>query len=177
MKEGTNNRLELYRMRVYPIDEEFGEPEWVAEFPDLPGCVGGGDTAREAVSKAMEAKEAWIEAAIEDGQEIPLPNDLYEIDFSGKFTLRLPKSLHRDLALRAEDEGVSLNQLILYLISKGMQVEKTILNRYDDLNIVRANIMKQIKDIPSILWNQPEYRDYIATEIHHWSPLRGGKYE
>ena len=29
-----------YRMRVYPIDDGTDEVEWIAEFPDLPGCVG-----------------------------------------------------------------------------------------------------------------------------------------
>lgn len=111
---------ELYRMRVYPIETDANTIEWAAEFPDLPGCVGAGDTAEEAVTMAMDAKKAWIEAALEEGKNVPEPKDLYEIDYSGKFTLRLPKTLHRELALQAEDEGVSLNQYILYLMAKGL---------------------------------------------------------
>lgn len=38
--------------------------------------------------------------------------------FSGQLRLRMPTSLHRNLALRAANEGVSLNTLLLYLISK-----------------------------------------------------------
>jgi predicted HicB family RNase H-like nuclease len=33
--------------------------------------------------------------------------------YSGKVNLRMPKSLHRDLARRAEEEGVSLNQFLM----------------------------------------------------------------
>lgn len=115
---------ELYRMRVYPIETDANTIEWAAEFPDLPGCVGAGDTAEEAVTMAMDAKKAWIEAALEEGKNVPEPKDLYEIDYSGKFTLRLPKTLHRELALQAEDEGVSLNQYILYLMAKGLNKQK-----------------------------------------------------
>lgn len=38
--------------------------------------------------------------------------------YSGKISLRVPKSLHRDLAQKAKDEGISLNQLILYKLAK-----------------------------------------------------------
>jgi antitoxin HicB len=109
----------LYRIRVYPVETDANTIEWAAEIPDLPGCIGAGDTAEEAVSMALDAKKAWIGAATEEGREIPKPKNLYQDDFSGKFTLRLPKTLHKELTIQAEEEGVSLNQYILYLISKG----------------------------------------------------------
>ncbi|MGI6144099.1 MAG: toxin-antitoxin system HicB family antitoxin [bacterium] len=109
-----------YRMRVYPIDDGTDEVEWIAEFPDLPGCVGAGDTPEEAVAMAFDAQKAWIATAMEEGRNIPAPSDIYGTEYSGKFTLRIPKTLHRELAIRAEEEGVSLNQYILYLISKGI---------------------------------------------------------
>ena len=122
-KELSGSKEKLYRMHVYPIDTDSDEIEWVAEFPDLPGCVGAGETAEEAVTMAIDAKKAWIKAAQENGRNIPEPINPYESDYSGKFTLRLPKTLHRELVLQAEDEGVSLNQYILYLISKGLNKE------------------------------------------------------
>ncbi len=64
------------------------------------------------------AKRVWLEIALEDGKKIPKPENLELHYFSGKFTLRLPKSLHRELALEAEEQGVSLNQYILFLITK-----------------------------------------------------------
>ena len=107
-------------MRVYPIETDANTIEWAAEFPDLPGCVGAGDTAEKAVTMAMDAKMAWIKTALEKGKKIPQPKNIYEEDFSGKFTLRLPKSLHKELTLQVDGEGVSLNQYLLYLISKGL---------------------------------------------------------
>ena len=47
--------------------------------------------------------------------------------FSGRFNLRLPKSLHRNLALTARAEGVSLNQLATALIAGGL---KNVTNTY-----------------------------------------------
>ena len=59
--------------------------------------------------------EGWIESKLENGFTIPMPQD--ENNYSGKFLLRLPKSLHKELALNAEHEGVSLNQYVLYRLS------------------------------------------------------------
>jgi len=38
-------------------------------------------------------------------------------DYSGKLMLRLPKALHRNAAMRAAEEGVSLNQYLLSLLA------------------------------------------------------------
>ena len=43
---------------------------------------------------------------------MPVPASGVE-DYSGRVTLRVPRTLHRSLALMAEDEGVSLNQLMV----------------------------------------------------------------
>ncbi|MGI9050978.1 MAG: toxin-antitoxin system HicB family antitoxin [Rubrobacteraceae bacterium] len=40
--------------------------------------------------------------------------------YSGKVNLRMPKSLHRDLAKRAKDEGVSLNQLMAVILARAV---------------------------------------------------------
>jgi len=41
-----------------------------------------------------------------------------EREYSGKISLRLPRTLHRDLTQTAKDEGISLNQFILYKLAK-----------------------------------------------------------
>jgi antitoxin HicB len=56
------------------------------------------------------AMRAWIEVALDDGQAIPEPRPLES--YSGKFIVRLPKSLHRQLADRADRDGVSLYALV-----------------------------------------------------------------
>ncbi|MEW6572203.1 MAG: type II toxin-antitoxin system HicB family antitoxin [Bacillota bacterium] len=114
--------LEFYLGQEYPVflrplSEEDGGG-WFAEIPDLPGCMSDGETREEALKNLDEAKRAWITAALEQGQKVPLPKK-EEDEYSGKLTLRMPKLLHRELARAAEKERVSLNQLILNLISFG----------------------------------------------------------
>jgi len=150
------NKKNLYRMRVYPIETDSNTIEWAAEFPDLPGCVGAGDTADEAVTMAMDAKIAWIETALEEGRKITEPKNTYEEDFSGKFTFRLPKSLHKNLTLQAEDEGLSLNQYILYLISKGLNKKEELPAKHTELKDT-VDLSSWVNTLSNLKWKLPNY--------------------
>lgn len=83
---------------------------------ELDGCQSTGETFQEAYDSLMEAMEGWLEAKLENGFTIPAPLD--NDRFSGKFVVRLPKTLHARLAMEAEREGVSLNQYTLYKLSR-----------------------------------------------------------
>ncbi len=72
--------------------------------------MSDGDTPEEAATMIQEAIELWLEVALEEGAPIPEPRP--ESDYSGKFVVRVPRSLHRELVETAEQEGVSLNQYI-----------------------------------------------------------------
>lgn len=108
--------LDFYLRLEYPFhviaDREGG---YVINFPDLPGCFTQADSIDEVAAMADEARQLWIETEYDDGHSIPMPS--YPEEYSGKFNLRLPKSLHRQLAERAETEGVSLNQYVLALLA------------------------------------------------------------
>ena len=49
-----------YAMKVYPMHLENGKTEWCVEYPDLKGCVGGGDTIEEAIADAEASKNAYL---------------------------------------------------------------------------------------------------------------------
>ena len=104
-----------YRIEIIPDVEEGG---FTVYYPDLPGCVTVGETIESAVANSVDAKRAWIEVALEDGIVISetSSNDLSE--YSGQFKLRIPKSLHRSLSIHAKEEGISMNQYCLYLLTK-----------------------------------------------------------
>lgn len=106
-----------YRVELIPDNEEGG---FVASFPDLPGCLSTGETAEEACRNAEDAKKEWIAAAIEEGIDIPEPDSLE--NYSGQFKLRLPRSLHRQLALQSKREGVSMNQYCVSLLSRNSAI-------------------------------------------------------
>ena len=94
------------------------EEGYLIEVPDLPGCMSAGETEAEALTMIQEAMELWIMSALEDGETVPEPTSVPE--YSGKVLVRMPKSLHRRLIERAQDEGVSANQLAVAILAKGL---------------------------------------------------------
>jgi predicted RNase H-like HicB family nuclease len=108
--------LEFYLALQYPFRVD-ADPDggYVIEFPDLPGCLTQADEPDEIGPMAEEARSLWLETEFEAGKKIPLPS--YPPEYSGKFNLRLPKSLHAQLTQSAEREGVSLNQYVVSLLS------------------------------------------------------------
>jgi antitoxin HicB len=106
-----------YKVDIYPEEDGNG---YTAIIPDLPGCMTCADTIEELWDMIQEAKELWLEVALEDGDHIPEPAPVQTEEYSGKFTVRIPRSLHRQLANRAKWENTSLNQLVLALLSENM---------------------------------------------------------
>ncbi len=102
-----------YRMELTENTEEGG---FTVTFPDLPGCMGRGDTLENAVTNAKDAQFEWLAAAIEAGVNILEP-DRTE-NYSGQFKLRIPKTLHRALSEHAKKEGISMNQYCLFLLTR-----------------------------------------------------------
>ena len=115
---------EYYLGLNYPIliNKIYEDGEWLftASIKELPGLIVYGETLEEVCEEIELAKADWIEANLEWGREIkePLENSLEE--YSGKITLRIAKTLHRDLKERSEIEGISLNQTIVQLINDGI---------------------------------------------------------
>lgn len=117
MNNSVEKYLELgYSMRITP-DPELG---FFAEIPDLPGCVGDGNTIDDAVADLHDSMKVWLEHAIEKGQEIPPPRE--DSDYSGHFALRMPSSLHRAVSEEAEEEGVSINLYLNTLITENRHI-------------------------------------------------------
>jgi len=65
----------------------------------------------------MIAKDEWIKAVFENSVIIPGPSSSEE--YSGRITLRIPKSLHKKVTEVIKKEGVSANQYLSHLISMG----------------------------------------------------------
>jgi antitoxin HicB len=106
-----------YPISIRPLTKEEGGG-YLAEFPDLPGCMADGETIEEALHEAEDALMSWILAAQEHND--PLPEPSIGINYSGQWRIRLPKSLHAALASRAKHEGVSLNMLAATLLAQGL---------------------------------------------------------
>jgi antitoxin HicB len=121
MRNDTERRdSKFYLNLCYPITIH-SDPDggYVAEIEELPGCMTQAETIDGAFKAIEDARQLWIKTAYEDGQDIPLPRDMEE--YSGKFIVRIPRSLHRNLVRAAKREGVSLNQYIASLLAAGVQ--------------------------------------------------------
>lgn len=95
-----------YQLRWDPESEAYG-----AHVLELPGCIATGDTSAEAMKALDEAKHAYLEVALAEGWNIPEPADVES--FSGRVLVRMAQSLHMQLVQWAEQEGTSLNQIIV----------------------------------------------------------------
>jgi hypothetical protein len=77
-------------------------------------------TAKDRLAFAKTEESRQIDRLIDSLPEPPVGPQRRE--YSGKFNVRVPKSLHAALASEAEAEGVSLNQLVVAKLALHLQV-------------------------------------------------------
>lgn len=94
---------------------------FVASVPELEGCFADGDSVEEALANLEQVLREWLELAVEEHEAIPEPRRQSSETFSGRFSVRVPRSLHRALSERAAAEGSSLNQLVAVLLAAGLR--------------------------------------------------------
>lgn len=115
--------VEDYLKLPYTIEvmrDDTGEQKaWFAKVLELPGCMTQADTFEELQAMIEDAMRAWIGTALEDGEPIPEPrgNEAY----SGRFVVRLPRSLHRQLSAAAQRDGVSLNTFVNVALAQAVR--------------------------------------------------------
>ena len=130
--------FEEYRFEIRPLSRAEGGG-FLISFPDLPGCISDGETIAEAAKNGKEAFQSWVSARLHDRLPVPEPSQHEEraLDaYSGRFVQRIPRSLHAELAARADSEGVSLNSLVLALIANGLGRLRNVNPDRDDVAIV-----------------------------------------
>ena len=113
----TDPDVKAYQVQVRRLCADDGGG-WVAEIPSLPGCMGDGETAQDAIEDCYRAALEWIDATVQLGRSVPPPSS--ESEFSGQWRIRMPKTLHRRLSLLAGSEGVSLNTLATTLLAEAL---------------------------------------------------------
>jgi antitoxin HicB len=99
-------------------DDEGADGAWAARVEELPECTATGTTPEEAVARARGLMATWIQEALDARKTIPQPRP--DPASSGRLLVRMPRTLHAELARAAETEGISLNQLINGVLSAGV---------------------------------------------------------
>jgi predicted RNase H-like HicB family nuclease len=59
-----------YHIDIFYSDEDKG---YIAEIPDLVSCSAFGKTPQEALEEVLQARDAWLAAAREQGKPVPKP--------------------------------------------------------------------------------------------------------
>lgn len=133
----------------YPIAIEPGSEAtaWGVVVPDLPGCFSAGDTMEEAMIQAEEAVTAWIETALDAGQDVPTPSSIDALraahtDFAGwlwalvkvdpamlddtleRVNISLPRRVLHRLDSRARDAGETRSGFIARMAIEGRELTR-----------------------------------------------------
>jgi predicted RNase H-like HicB family nuclease len=111
-KNDAKSYLRQPYARILIPEDEGG---FFAEVLEFPGCFAEGETPDEAFHNLESVAESWIEACLEQGQEIPPPSANHS--YAGRIALRLPRDLHRLAVHKAKRDGVSLNQVLVTAVA------------------------------------------------------------
>ncbi len=107
----------------------------VAEFPDLAVYEDSFSEAYEAITSVIESLRTSF---AENNQDFPEPNPELPQQWSGRVTLRIPKSIHMRVASLAEQEGVSLNHFLTSIISREVGV------KFLPKAMLKTDVVKQV---------------------------------
>ncbi|MFY1588350.1 type II toxin-antitoxin system HicB family antitoxin [Micromonospora sp. WMMD734] len=99
-----------YRVTWSAQDNEFVAT--CAEFPSLSWLAPSQIEALQGLQDLLSEVVADLE---QQGEEVPEP--FADRSYSGKFNVRVGKSLHRELAIHAAEDGMSLNQYVVRKLS------------------------------------------------------------
>jgi predicted HicB family RNase H-like nuclease len=107
-----------YTFEIRKLPKEDGG-DYLASIPQLGAnafCADG-KTIEEALTNLKTIKEDLFRDYLKEGIPIPEPEPEPETIFSGKFVVRIPPVLHRQLVKMARKQNMSLNQFVVYLLS------------------------------------------------------------
>ncbi len=100
-----NHRHYTYRVTWSPVDQEY--LALCAELPSLSFLSKDHD---KALTGLVDMVGNIIEDMQANGEALPAP--FSDRHYSGKFQVRIPPERHRHLAIKAAEQGVSLNRYV-----------------------------------------------------------------
>jgi predicted RNase H-like HicB family nuclease len=147
--------LRLPYARILIPEEDGG---FSAEMLEFPGCFAEGETADEAIHNLDEVAESWIEAAQEQGLEIPQPTA--NQPYAGRIALRLPRDLHRLAVRKAQRDGTSLNQYLVTAIAAWIGADNLLDKLVHRTQQIQTNFVQFAAATPPQVQANDQYRQY-----------------
>lgn len=139
-----------YEIKMYTIETTNGT-EYVAEIPELKGCIGSGNSYEEALNEVLENKVIYLETLKEIGKEIPLPKQK-KSKYSGKLSLRISPRLHQKISEVSDEYNISINQFISETLAEAiggytklMNISKEKMKQQEEL-ILKENYSSRVYD-------------------------------
>lgn len=126
-----------------------GEECYEARVLELPDVAEYGDSFEEAYALAIDTVETTAEIFAEKGKVMPAPFEPAD-DFSGRVTLRMPKTMHRAYSRMADIEDVSLNQLLVNCLSFALGAFNAKYQEYTDTQEKVTPLRKQPPKVISV---------------------------
>ncbi len=163
--------LKYYLTLNYPIeitkipDDEGGGYSACIPLLGRNAFLSDGETIDEAIKNLEITKEENFSRMLEKGIPIPEPQEQTEEEFSGKFLVRVPKELHRELAHNANKNGISLNQYVQYIITKGFSftifedITETYCNKFEQ-------VLTEMKKVEYEIQEKSIYKEFTASNLH-----------
>ena len=108
-----NARNDRYTYQITWSEDDREYVGLCSEFPSLSWLAKKPEAALQGIRKTVKD----VIGDMRKSGELP-PSPLSGRKYSGKFMVRIPPEIHRDLVLKAAEEGISLNRLISARLSR-----------------------------------------------------------
>ncbi|MCD9189173.1 MAG: type II toxin-antitoxin system HicB family antitoxin [Pyrinomonadaceae bacterium] len=117
VKKGGKESLPKAEHYLYSVGWSEKDEAFVARVAEFPSLAAHGDTQEEALREIKDVV-GFVLNDLKESDE-PIPEPFGKRSFSGRLVLRMPEYMHRQLALEAMRQGVSLNQLLNLKLEAG----------------------------------------------------------
>ena len=96
----------FYTYRVFWSEED---QEFVGLCSEFPGMSWLDEDPQQTFTGIMALVQECINDLMANQEQVPVP--LTKKQYSGRFMVRIPPEQHRELAIQAAEQGISLNRL------------------------------------------------------------------
>ncbi|MGC2237114.1 MAG: type II toxin-antitoxin system HicB family antitoxin [Pyrinomonadaceae bacterium] len=110
VKKTKSESLPKVEQYLYSVGWSEEDEAFVARVAEFPSLAAHGETQEEAMREIRDVVGFVIQDLTESNE--PIPEPFGKRSFSGKLVLRMPEYMHRQLAIEAMRQGISLNQLL-----------------------------------------------------------------